>query len=282
MDQPVQRYKLRISYRGTKYYGWQTQGLSIDWKGTLLPDGSQPPTIQVICRRAIEKVVGHHVKLVGSSRTDSGVHAKGQVATFDTHMTNIPIEGLRRAVNSRLPPDIVIGTIEPCAAGFDVIRHTDRKRYQYVIWNAPDPSPFFGELAFHRWQPLDLAAMSDAAGQLQGEHDFNAFAKPGHGRLNTVRTVHECSVHGRGPKVVIGVTGSGFLWNMVRIIAGTLVEVGSGRFKPEDIGPMLRSRDRALTGSTAPAHGLYLQWVRFKVEQNTPLGGDHDQQSQNS
>lgn len=165
------------------------------------------------------------------------------------------------AVNHRLPADILIRAIEPVGQSFDAIRSTVRKRYQYFIWNAPDRSPFFSELCWHRWQQLDIAAMRAAAGRLVGEHDFASFAKPGHGRDNTVRTVHDCEVSRRGPMLVIGICGSGFLWNMVRIIVGTLVEVGLGRYAPADVAAMLAARDRQAAGSTAPPHGLYLQWI---------------------
>ena len=261
-----QRYKLTIAYRGTRYHGWQEQGHSNTWKGDIPADGSGPPTVQELMRRAIESVVRHPVALVGSSRTDAGVHAKGQVAHFDTHMLQIPPEGLRRGVNARLPDDILIRSIDAVADTFDAIRSTVEKRYQYVIWNALDRPPFFSELVFHRFQLLNVSAMQQAAAALRGEHDFATFAKPGHGRVSTVRTVHECVVHARGPRIIIGVRGSGFLWNMVRIIAGTLIEVGIGRFTPEQIPAMLAARERQAAGLTAPAQGLYLQWIRFKNE----------------
>jgi tRNA pseudouridine38-40 synthase len=184
-------------------------------------------------------------------------------------MTQIPIEGMRRAVNSRLPADILVRSIEPVPDSFDSISSTLEKRYQYAIWNHIDRPPFFGDLYFHRFQTLDLDAMAAAGKLLEGEHDFATFAKPGHGRATTVRTVHECSISQLGPRLVIGVRGSGFLWNMVRIIAGTLIEVGSGRYRPEDIPKMLAARDRTASGKTAPANGLYLQWIRFKEAAST-------------
>jgi tRNA pseudouridine38-40 synthase len=209
-------------------------------------------------------VVNHPVHVVGSSRTDSGVHAKGQLAHFDTDQLQIPIEGLRRAVNAALPADIVIRTLEPARDSFDAITSTTSKRYQYAIWNQPDRPAFFPDLVWHRWQTLDLVAMTQAAQRLVGEHDFASFARPGHGRENTVRTVLSCDVSQRGPLLVIGVEGTGFLWNMVRIMVGTLLEVGLGRHTPEAIDAMLAARDRQAAGGTAPPHGLYLQWIRTK------------------
>jgi tRNA pseudouridine38-40 synthase len=261
---PSQRYKLTVAYRGTNYHGWQRQAVNpVTWKGERPPEGEGIPTIQEVVSRTIRGVVGHEVSLVGSSRTDAGVHAKGQVAHFDTDQVQIPAEGLRRAVNARLPEDILIRAIEAAPESFDAIASTVAKRYQYLIWNAADRPVFSADLAWHRWQELDIAGMAAAAGELVGEHDFASFAKPGHGRENTVRKVLACEVTRRGPRLVIGVEGTGFLWNMVRIIVGTLVEVGLGRFTPERMREMLDAKDRRAAGGTAPAHGLYLQWIKF-------------------
>ena len=261
---PSQRYKLTIAYRGTRYHGWQHQGVNpITWKGEMPPLGQGIPTVQEVLSRTIRGVVGHEISLVGSSRTDSGVHAKGQVAHFDTDQLQIPPEGLRRAVNARLPDDILVSAIAPVPQTFDAISSTLSKRYQYFIWNAPDRPVFFPDLAWHRWQELNVEEMSAAAGRLAGEHDFASFAKPGHGRENTVRRVLACGISKRGPRLVIGVEGTGFLWNMVRIIVGTLVEVGLGRFSARDLDAVLEAKDRTAAGGTAPPHGLFLQWIRF-------------------
>ena len=257
-----QRYKLTIAYRGTRYHGWQHQAANEYFKGPAPEEGQGIPTIQENLVRAITSVVKHPIVLIGSSRTDAGVHAKGQLAHFDTTAVQIPREGLRRAVNSRLPEDIIIRSIEPASDTWDAIRNTTSKRYQYFVWNAADRPVFFGDMVFHRWQKLDIAAMQRAAGHLVGTHDFASFARPGHGRENTIRTVLSCEVCYRAPRLVIGVEGTGFLWNMVRIIAGTLIEVGIGRFEPDDVPKMLAAKDRRATGSTAPAHGLYLQWIK--------------------
>jgi tRNA pseudouridine38-40 synthase len=259
----TQRYKLTIAYRGTRYHGWQTQPAVYTWKGPTPLPGHGIPTIQEILARAIQKVIGHPIRLVGSSRTDSGVHAKGQVAHFDMHQARIPPDGLRRAVNFRIPDDILIRTIEPVDAAFDAISDTVSKRYQYFVWNALDRPVFFPDMAFHRWKPLDIPAMSRAARSFIGTHDFAAFAKPGHGRQTTIRTVLDCSVSARGPRVVIGMEGNGFLWNQVRIMAGTLIEIGLGQRSPDEIPVLLTTTDRTAAGSTAPPHGLFLQWIRY-------------------
>lgn len=266
-----QRYRLTIAYRGTRYHGWQHQAANEFWKGPMPAAGHGIPTIQETLSRTIASIVGHPVRLVGSSRTDTGVHAKGQVAHFDTDQPQIPPVRLCRAVNNRLPEDIIVRAIEAVPPSFDAIASTVSKRYQYLVWNAPDRPIFFADLAFYRWQRLDVAAMSAAAAAFVGEHDFASFARPGHGRLTTIRTVHSCQVSGLGPRIVIGVEGSGFLWHQVRIMAGTLVEVGLGRFGPEEVPQMLAARDRRSAGSTAPPHGLYLQWVKTMDEPASPL-----------
>ena len=282
---PLQRYKLTVAYRGTRYHGWQQQPALASYRGLrdpgegIAPVGTpgpafdpaavQLPTIEGELKRALADVVGHPVIVVGSSRTDAGVHAKGQLVHFDTDKVQIPHEGLRRAVNHRLPADILIRSIEPVPQTFHAIASTRTKRYQFLIWNHPDRPLFFSDLAWHRWHYLDVPRIAEAARHFVGEHDFASFARPGHGRDNTVRTVHACDVSFRSPKLVIAVEGSGFLWNMVRIIVGTLVQVGLGRTQPDEIPCMLAARDRQAAGPTAPPHGLYLQWIRADADAET-------------
>lgn len=260
---PNQRYKLTIAYRGTQYHGWQAQPALESYKGQPPPEGEGIPTIQGILARTIASVVGHPINLVGSSRTDARVHAKGQVAHFDTDQTQIPTEGLRQAVNARLPEDILIRAVEPVPDSFDAITSTVRKRYQYFIWNHADRPVFFADLAWHRWHPLAIEPMQQAAQSFEGEHDFTSFARPGHGREHAIRTIYRCRISARGPQIVFSVEGSGFLWNMVRILVGTLVEIGMGKRPPDAIAAMLAARDREAAGPTAPAHGLYLHWIQF-------------------
>jgi tRNA pseudouridine38-40 synthase len=257
-----QRYKITIAYRGTRYHGWQWQYANELYKGPTPQPGHGIPTIQETVKRALMEVLRHPIQLVGSSRTDAGVHAKGQMAHFDTHLTQIPLEGLRRSVNHALPDDILVRAIEPVEASFDAINSTVCKRYQYLIWNSEDRPVFWADMVWHRWQPLDTDAMHAAAMMFVGDHDFTSFAKPRHGRGSAVRRVHECQVSRLGPKVVIGIEGSGFLWNMIRIIVGTLAEVGLGKYGSERIAEMLAARDRRAGGPTAPPQGLYLQWIK--------------------
>ncbi|QOV88103.1 tRNA pseudouridine(38-40) synthase TruA [Humisphaera borealis] len=275
-DVPLQRYKLTIAYRGTNYHGWQTQYPTATYKGPKPPEGEGIPTIQEIVTRTLRTVVRHPLTLSGSSRTDAGVHAKGQVAHFTTDKVQIPILGMRRAVNARLPEDILVRSIEPVPINFDAVKWTLSKRYQYSIWNEEDRPVMFPDLAWHRWQKLDLDAIRYAASQLVGTHDFATFCRPGHGKLDTVRTVLACDVTYRKPRLVIGVEGTGFLWNMVRIIVGTLVEIGLGKYRADDVTKMLEAKDRRAAGGTAPPHGLYLQWIKFG-DGPTRRGGDEDE-----
>jgi tRNA pseudouridine38-40 synthase len=275
---PLQRYKLTIAYRGTNYHGWQTQMANALWKGKKPPPGHGIPTIQEKIRRALIKVVKHDVVLVGSSRTDAGVHAKGQIAHFDTDKTQIPPEGMRQSLNHKLPDDILVRSIEPMPETFDAIWSTTSKRYQYVIWNSVDRPPLFADMVWHRWKPIDAEAMAAAAKYFEGEHDFTTFARPHHGRYTTVRTVHSCTISRRGPRIVIGVEGNGFLWQMVRIMVGTMVDVGLGRWTPEVIPKMLAAKDRRAGGLTAPPGGLFLQWIRtgdrFAIQGSPAMDAD--------
>jgi tRNA pseudouridine38-40 synthase len=262
---PTRRYKLTLAYRGTHYHGWQRQMAANTWKGEIPLPGKGIPTVQETVADALGHVLGHPIEVVGSSRTDAGVHAKAQVAHFDTTAVQIPPRGMLLAANHRLPPDVLIRRIDPVPREFDAITCADCKRYQYAVWAEELRTPFVHDLVWHRWQPLDHEAMAAAAGHFVGTYDFASFARPGHKRETTMRCVLECEVSRRGPLIVIGVAGTGFLWNMVRIIAGTLVEVGLGQYTPDDIPRMIAACDRRAAGSTAPAHGLYLQWIRVLI-----------------
>lgn len=265
-----QRYKLTLAYRGTRYHGWQIQSVTSSFRGERPPAGEGLPTIQAILKRVIRGVVNHPVIVIGSSRTDARVHAEGQVCQFDTDKTQIPLDGLRRAINARLPEDILVRSIEPVPRDFDAIAWTASKRYRYSIWHDLDRPVMTPDLAWHRWQPLDVDAMTAAAAHLVGTHDFASFAKPGHARAHTVRTVLACDVSYDKPRLEIGVTGTGFLWNMVRIMVGTLVDVGLGKYRADDVPKMLAAKDRTAAGGTAPAHGLCLQWIKYRDGSSEP------------
>ena len=262
VSREIQRYKLIVAYRGTRYHGWQHQEMLPTYKGPKPPAGRGIPTIQENLKRALQKVIRHPLKVVGSSRTDAGVHAKGQLVHVDTDQTQIPLEGLRLATNHQLPDDILVRSIEVADENFDAIRSVESKRYQYSIWNAIDRNPHLFDMCWHRWEPLDAARMAEAAKLFVGEHDFASFARAKHGRFSSVRTVYSVTVSQRGPRIVIGVEGNGFLWHQVRIMVGTLVEIGVGKREPEEITDMLAACDRRAGGATAPPQGLWLQWVR--------------------
>ena len=222
------------------------------------------PTIQNELRLALIRTLGHDLTVSGASRTDAGVHALGQVAHFDTIRTQIAPERILLAANAKLPDDIRVNSIEPVPADFDAISGATSKAYRYIIHNAPLKDVFRGDLALHLPQPpLDLAAMSSAAAHLVGEHDFASFAKPGHGRETTIRAVTSVTVEPSGEDVHLEFVGGGFLWHQVRIMTGTLIQVGLGRRDPASIPQILAARDRQAAGPTAPAHGLYLLWIRY-------------------
>mgnify|MGYP000886458398 CR=1 FL=1 len=260
----ARRLKIVIAYRGTAYHGWQVQPTPPTWKGHLPEGAAGIPTVQETLQRTIGSVVGHPVTVCGSSRTDAGVHAHAQVAHLDTSAVQIPPENLRQAVNARLPGDILIRSVEQVNDSFDAISMTTSKRYEYIIWNEPDRPVFQADLAWHRWQPLDDTAIRAAAALLVGTHDFASFAKPGHGREHTVRTITGIDVARDGPRLIISVEGTGFLWQMVRIIVGTLIEVGLARRPASEMTPMLQAKDRRAAGPTAPAHGLYLHSIQYR------------------
>jgi tRNA pseudouridine38-40 synthase len=243
--------KLVIAYNGRAYHGWQRQ------KDDL-------PTIQKAIEDAATTVMKHRVILHGAGRTDAGVHADGQVANFRTPNTSIPVTGLRRAINARLPGGIVIHSADEVPMGFHASRSATGKTYHYRIHTAPTRPVALAGLVYHlpHW-PLDVDMMSKAARRLVGTHDFAGLATSGDQRENTVRTIFTCQVAATGPEIGITVQGDGFLYNMVRNIVGTLVEIGRGHWAPTRIDEILAAADRSLAGPTAPPDGLSLQCVHY-------------------
>ncbi len=249
----VTRYKLTMAYDGTAFHGWQKQ---------TPPDGPPLRTVAGVVEDALQRVLRQPIALVGTSRTDAGVHAKGQVAHFDAQPTPIPLEKLTKAINSRLPDDVEVLAAKPVPNTFDAISDATSKQYCYRIYNTARRPLHQRHCVWHCWTPLDIAAMAAAAARLVGTHDFEGFAAAHHGRSSTIRTVLRCDVTTDDPEVHIVIEGTGFLYNMVRIIAGTLVEIGRGRFEPGVIDRVLASRDRRQAGPTLPARGLCLEWVK--------------------
>ncbi|MCK6475920.1 MAG: tRNA pseudouridine(38-40) synthase TruA [Phycisphaerales bacterium] len=289
------RYKLTIAYDGTDFCGWQKQEPLLEHAegtGSMKHveeslEAGEPGrvalrTVQAVVEKAVREVVREPVILFGASRTDSGVHARGQVAAFTTtddpaqlaRGSGWPVERgtdpLLRALNGRLPDDVLVTAIEAVDAAFDPVGDCTGKGYSYTI-HASRTRPLWDRRYVQQvWDVLDLSRMQEAAAVLVGEHDFAAFAAAGHGRQTTVRTVYSCSVSdatppdlAAGTRLRIDISGNGFLWNMVRIVAGTLVEAGKGRLTCDDIREALRTGDRRKGGPTLPPAGLCLEWVRY-------------------
>ena len=248
--------KLTIAYDGTAYAGWQVQ--------------SGRKTVQEVLETALATVTGEQLRVTASGRTDAGVHARGQVVSFHTQSRLAP-EVLRRALNANLPRDVVVWQAADAPDGFDANRHAVRKRYRYVINDSPLRDVF---ARFYCWQypfRLDAAAMDRAAHALRGKHDFASFQTQGSQRVTTVRTIYDIQVRrGQGTEsdlVSVEVEADGFLYNMVRTIVGTLVEVGRAARSESWVAEVLQAADRRLAGRTAPPQGLFLMRVDYGEEE---------------
>ena len=256
------RYRLTVAYDGTHFHGWQKQNPPGP------PDGLR--TVQGVLERRLRELLGQPLTLMGASRTDAGVHALGQVASFEA-VCPIPLERLAQAVNSRLPPDVEVRDAAVVDDTFDVIGDVVSKQYRYRIFNADHRPLWLREQVYHCWLGLDPAPMADAAARLVGTHDIAGFAAADHGRTSTVRTIHRCTIEhtlaAYPVEIHIVVEGSGFLYHSVRIIAGTLVEVGRGAFPPSRVDDILREAERRLAGPTLPPQGLRLEWIRYRGEE---------------
>ena len=245
----MKRVKLTIAYDGTNYCGWQIQ-----------PNGI---TIEEVLNKALKKLTGEDILVIGASRTDSGVHALGNVAVFDTE-TTIPAEKIGVALNQILPDDIVITGSEEVAPEFHP-RYCDcSKTYEYHIINTRIPIPTKRLTNYFVSYPLNLDDMRKAAVYLVGEHDFVSFCNVRTDVENTVRTITSLDILQNGEEITIRITGTGFLYNMVRIIVGTLLRVGRGFYGPEKVKEILDAKDRKAAGVTAPAHGLMLVEIHYE------------------
>jgi len=261
------RFRLTVAYEGTEFHGWQAQHP---------PDAPPLRTVQGVLGEAATEVLRRPVTLVGASRTDAGVHALGQVAALDAE-TSIPVDRLALAITARLPPDVQVRDARIAADDFDPIAHPISKGYRYRLRTARPPEgwPPLLDRRTVAWTRavLEVDRMRDAAARLLGEHDFAGFAAIDHGRLTTVRTIHSCEVQEVAPgDFSIEVSGSGFLYNMVRIIAGTLHEVGRGQVPPARIDEILAGGDRRLAGPTMPPEGLCLMWIRYPGDPSAEWG----------
>ncbi len=248
----TKRFRLTVAYDGTAYCGWQVQ--------------PQVRTIEGELNRCLSELTGENIKVIGASRTDAGVHALGNIAVFDS-ATRIPPEKLPYAINQKLPEDIRVQKGESVSPDFHP-RHTDsRKTYEYRIYSAAISLPTVRLYHYFTYHQLELEPMQKAAEALLGEHDFTSFCSAKTEKEDKVRTLYECSVQQEGNFFWIRVTGNGFLYNMVRILAGTLLQVGQGILSPEQIPAILEAKDRQKAGPTLPPEGLTLLKIRYLSEE---------------
>ncbi|NHM33407.1 tRNA pseudouridine(38-40) synthase TruA [Neobacillus terrae] len=244
----MQRYKCLVSYDGTGFEGYQIQ-----------PNGR---TVQGELERVLNKLhKGGPVKVSGSGRTDAGVHAKGQVIHFDSALS-IPEEKWGMALNSLLPKDLTILKVEKADPEFHARFNAVGKEYRYQLLLSKSRSPFLRNYAYHYPYPLNLEAMEEGFNYLRGTHDFTSFCSAKTEVTDKIRTIREIDYFIKDNLLVLRFAGNGFLYNMVRILTGTLLEVGAGERKPEELAEILKGKDRRLAGKTAPPHGLYL-WKVF-------------------
>jgi tRNA pseudouridine38-40 synthase len=249
MENFMKRIKLVVAYDGTNYCGWQLQ--------------PGKPTVEAELNRALSQLFKEDIAVIGASRTDSGVHALGNVAVFDTNSA-IPAEKVCLAVNQRLPQDIRVQSSIEVPADFHPRRVPCIKTYEYRIFNRRIALPTKRLYASFIYYKLDMELMQKGAEYLVGSHDFKSFCSVKTQVSDTVRTIHSLTVRKEGDEIVISVTGNGFLYNMVRIIAGTLIEVGRGAILPEQIKSILEGRDRSLAGPTALPEGLTLVQIEYR------------------
>ena len=239
----MRRIKLIVSYDGTNYCGWQVQ------------PGKR--TIEGELNKALCSLLREEIAVIGASRTDSGVHGLGNIAVFDTE-SRIPGEKFSYALNQRLPEDIVVQSSSEAAPDYHPRKCSSTKTYEYRIWNDTFPNPLNHRYATFVYTPLDVERMSRGAKFLEGEHDFTSFCSVATQVESKVRTIYSLEVIREGKMITLRVKGSGFLYNMVRIIAGTLIKVGQGAMEPELIPEILEAKDRQKAGPTAPPEGLTL------------------------
>jgi tRNA pseudouridine38-40 synthase len=244
----VRKIKLTIQYDGSGYFGWQVQ-----------PDRL---TIQQLLNEAVSKLIGRKVTVHGASRTDAGVSALGQVGLIEID-SPIPTENFPKAISDRLPPEIAVIEAVEVDKKFDLINDVKNKLYRYTIFNGRLRPVLNIRHCWHIPEKLDIAKMNEAAKFLIGTKDFKSFASAKDNRESTIRTLFRCEVMDKGDWVYIDTEGNGFLYNMARNIAGTLVDIGLGRLIPEKMQQILEAKDRTAAGQIAPAEGLCLMWIRY-------------------
>ena len=244
----MRNIKLTIEYDGKDYNGWQKQPNKLNIQGEI--------------ERAIEAITGEKVELYASGRTDAGVHALGQVANFKTE-SKIPIEKIAIAINSQVKNSIRIVRAEEVENDFHSRYYCKEKTYRYIINNSSYGSSIYRNLEYHMPVRLDVNKMKQAIKYFEGEHDFRGFKSSGTSSKSSVRTIYKTVLKEDGERIIIELTGNGFLYNMVRIIVGTLVDVGLGKILANDIPEIIESQDRTRAGKTLPPQGLYLVEVKY-------------------
>lgn len=247
----MKRYlKLTLAYDGTAYNGWQSQ--------------PQPGvnTIQDKVEESLSKLLNHQIKVTSSGRTDAGVHARGQVINFETD-NSIPNSRISIALNSLLPPDIVAINCETVGESFHARYSAQKKKYRYSVLNSEMPSPFYRNYSYHYPKKLNKDLMIKGTEQFIGKHDFKSFCSSNTSVKNFEREVFLCKLNFYQDFIYVDIEANGFLYNMVRIIVGTLLEVGRGKIHYEDIKRIIDARNRNLAGPTAPAKGLCLEKVDY-------------------
>ncbi len=247
----MKKILLTVAYDGTEYCGWQKQKNGVK-------------TVEETLENACKALFQMDCEIIGASRTDTGVHALGQRATIDVK-TSIPTEKIPFAIRSFLPEDIVVRKAEEVEKQFHPRYDCIKKTYCYMYYHDDFPNPIFRKNSVFVHEKLDILSMNQAANYLIGTHDFQCFCAAGSQVSTTVRTIFDCVVEKKDSFVTIKITGDGFLYHMVRIIAGTLLEVGKGKKKVEDIPIIIESKDRTKAGVTAPAKGLTLLEIYYKL-----------------
>ena len=244
----MRNIKLIIEYDGKGFNGWQKQPNKLNIQGEI--------------EKAIEEITQEKIDLIASGRTDAGVHSLGQTANFKTN-SKIPADKLAFAINSKLKKSIRIKSAEEVDERFHSRYSVKSKKYRYTINNSLHGTALYRDMEYHFPVKLDVEKMKEAAKYFEGEHDFKAFKASGTSSKSSVRKIYKAEVYQIGEKIYIELTGNGFLYNMVRIISGTLLDVGIGKIKPEEIIEIIESKDRKRAGKTLPANGLCLVEVTY-------------------
>lgn len=241
-------FKVTIAYDGTAYHGWQRQQNAL--------------AVQEVFEDALKDLTGQDIVVQGCSRTDAGVHAREYVLSFSLDST-INCRGIQFGMNSRLPDDIAVLNCEEADSGFHARYHCTGKEYEYIIHNSRIKNPFYKNTAFRSWYPIDAEKLNKAAQDFVGTHDFKAMCSTACTKENTVRTIHHFNVRRDEDLVIFSISGNGFLYNMVRIMVGTLLFVNEGKIGENEIPEILKSLDRKRAGKTVPPQGLYLNKVFY-------------------